>query len=73
MPRQGFGLTRGVEAHFTCESLVERVIRESNDPWSARIASRLQTLEERIFPSGAERAARPESQARGQLDAAALR
>jgi len=73
MPRQGFGRTRGVEARFTCESLVERVIRESNDPWGARIASRLQTLEERIFPSGAERAARPESQAQGQLDAAALR
>lgn len=51
---------------------VGRVIRESSDPWGARHVGRLQTLEGRIFPSGARKAARPTAPARGQLDAAAL-
>lgn len=62
---------RGSSLHL--RKTVGRVIRESSDPWGARDVGRLQTLEGRIFPSGARQAARPRSSAQGQLDAAAPR
>jgi hypothetical protein len=37
---------------------MEAVIRGPNDPWSARVVSRLQTLGRRIFPGVTKRAAR---------------
>jgi len=71
-PRQvSAGRERGSSLHL--RKPVGRVIRESSDPWGARDVGRLQTLEGRIFPSGARQAARPRSSAQGQLDAAAPR
>jgi hypothetical protein len=70
-PRQGFGRVGRHGSPLHRPKLVERVIRESNDPRGTRHVGRLQTLVfERIFPSGAKQAARPRAPAQGQLDVA---